>query len=111
MLTLHSLRTCYAVRPKNCWLTKIIEQLECHGTGTPAGDPAEVEGVGSVFGIHRNPKDPLIIGSVGPPFFGMLCIFCEELRKMESSTQHTLTSRDRSKAILGTQSQQQDCLV
>lgn len=60
-----TLATHYAVRPRNGWLTNSIQQLECHGTGTPAGDPAEVKGVGSVFGVSRNPRDPLIIGSVG----------------------------------------------
>lgn len=38
--------------------------LECHGTGTRAGDPVEVNGVASVFCGDR-PKDrPLVIGSV-----------------------------------------------
>jgi acyl transferase domain-containing protein len=38
--------------------------LECHGTGTPAGDAAEVNGAGSVFGISRDPALPLLIGSI-----------------------------------------------
>ena len=38
--------------------------LECHGTGTQAGDPTEVAGVASVFSPSRSPEDPLIIGSV-----------------------------------------------
>lgn len=38
--------------------------LECHGTGTPAGDAAEVNGAGSVFGSTRDPTRPLIIGSI-----------------------------------------------
>ena len=37
--------------------------VECHETGTLAGDPIEVEGVGSVFSKSRNPNEPLIIGS------------------------------------------------
>ena len=38
--------------------------LECHGTGTQAGDPTEVRGVGSVFAPTRDASKPLIIGSV-----------------------------------------------
>jgi hypothetical protein len=38
--------------------------LECHGTGTPAGDPIEVNGAGAVFGPTRDADRPLIIGSV-----------------------------------------------
>ena len=38
--------------------------LECHGTGTPAGDPEEVHGAGSVFAPPRDPSRPLYIGSV-----------------------------------------------
>ncbi|KAI1348370.1 reducing type I polyketide synthase [Xylaria sp. FL0043] len=36
--------------------------LECHGTGTIAGDPVEVEGVATVFAHSRD--QPLAIGSV-----------------------------------------------
>ncbi|KAJ0420834.1 hypothetical protein BJY00DRAFT_312760 [Aspergillus carlsbadensis] len=38
--------------------------LECHGTGTPAGDPLEVKGAASVLASMRNPSEPLIIGSI-----------------------------------------------
>lgn len=38
--------------------------LECHGTGTPAGDPTEVDGAGVVFAPTRPADKPLIIGSV-----------------------------------------------
>jgi acyl transferase domain-containing protein len=38
--------------------------LECHGTGTLAGDPIEVAGAASVFGPTRNVDNPLLIGSV-----------------------------------------------
>ena len=38
--------------------------LECHGTGTPAGDPLEVQGVSSVFADSRSASAPLIIGSI-----------------------------------------------
>lgn len=38
--------------------------IECHGTGTQAGDPIEVSGVASVFSDSRATDQPLIIGSV-----------------------------------------------
>lgn len=38
--------------------------LECHGTGTQAGDPTEVKGAGSVFAATRPADKPLIIGSI-----------------------------------------------
>ncbi|KAF2111546.1 hypothetical protein BDV96DRAFT_499365 [Lophiotrema nucula] len=39
--------------------------VECHGTGTPIGDPIEVAAVGRVFGAERQDA-PLLIGSVKP---------------------------------------------
>ncbi|KAK7910829.1 beta-ketoacyl synthase domain-containing protein [Apiospora marii] len=38
--------------------------LECHGTGTPTGDPLEVAGLASVFAPSRPAEKPLIIGSI-----------------------------------------------
>ncbi|KAH7374224.1 beta-ketoacyl synthase domain-containing protein [Cadophora sp. MPI-SDFR-AT-0126] len=38
--------------------------LECHGTGTQAGDANEVDGAGSVFAPTRSSLNPLIIGSI-----------------------------------------------
>jgi acyl transferase domain-containing protein/NADPH:quinone reductase-like Zn-dependent oxidoreductase len=38
--------------------------LECHGTGTPAGDHIEVKGAASVLAHMRPRASPLIIGSV-----------------------------------------------
>ncbi|KAF7950064.1 hypothetical protein EAE96_007365 [Botrytis aclada] len=38
--------------------------LECHGTGTQAGDPIEVKGAASVFGPTRSVDNPLRIGSI-----------------------------------------------
>lgn len=63
-----AIRAAYA----NAGITNFNETtyLECHGTGTQAGDPTEVSGVASVFAPKRNPDHPLIIGSVSDTFLG-----------------------------------------
>ena len=38
--------------------------VECHGTGTPAGDPLEAAAVSHVMGRGRSHEQPLHIGSV-----------------------------------------------
>ncbi|KAK1964571.1 PKSKA1 [Colletotrichum sublineola] len=43
------------------WATQF---LECHGTGTLAGDPVEVKGAASVFAAGRRPGQELVIGSI-----------------------------------------------
>lgn len=40
------------------------DYIECHGTGTPVGDPIEVEGVSRVFKRTNSEQGPVLIGSV-----------------------------------------------
>lgn len=42
------------------------DYVECHGTGTPVGDPIEVTAVGNTFSPTNAPRQgpPLLIGSV-----------------------------------------------
>ncbi|XP_077792942.1 phenolphthiocerol synthesis polyketide synthase type I Pks15/1-like [Podarcis muralis] len=43
----------------------VVQYIEAHGTGTPAGDPVEAESLGNVIGQKRSPNlPPLKIGSV-----------------------------------------------
>jgi acyl transferase domain-containing protein len=41
-----------------------VSYVETHGTGTSLGDPIEVNALGAVFGDHRFPEQPLILGAV-----------------------------------------------
>ncbi|MDE3268058.1 MAG: beta-ketoacyl synthase N-terminal-like domain-containing protein [Chloroflexota bacterium] len=45
-----------------------IDYVETHGTGTPVGDPLELQAVASVFGTERKADNPLYIGSVKTNF-------------------------------------------
>lgn len=38
--------------------------FECHGTGTPVGDPIEVSVIGQVFSSVKTAENPLLVGSV-----------------------------------------------
>ncbi|KAH8589480.1 hypothetical protein B0O99DRAFT_692539 [Bisporella sp. PMI_857] len=38
--------------------------FECHGTGTPVGDPIECSAIGNIFSEGRSSERPLLIGSV-----------------------------------------------
>jgi amino acid adenylation domain-containing protein len=41
-----------------------IQLVECHGTGTPLGDPVEIEALTRAFGKSGNRTEPCAIGSV-----------------------------------------------
>ncbi|MFF9672865.1 SDR family NAD(P)-dependent oxidoreductase, partial [Streptomyces eurythermus] len=41
-----------------------VQYVELHGTGTPAGDPVEAEGLGTALGTARPAEAPLLVGSV-----------------------------------------------
>lgn len=41
----------------------LVGYFECHGTGTPVGDPLEVSAIGRVFSAGRQ-SERLLIGSV-----------------------------------------------
>ena len=41
-----------------------VDYLEAHGTGTPVGDPIELEAAAAAYGQGRAPDRPLLIGSV-----------------------------------------------
>lgn len=37
---------------------------ECHGTGTPVGDPIEVRAIAKAMNDTRSPDRPLLVGAV-----------------------------------------------
>ncbi|CAN7673289.1 alpha/beta fold hydrolase [Trinickia sp. LjRoot230] len=41
-----------------------VGYIEAHGTGTPLGDPIEVQALGDVFRASHSPRDPVYLGSV-----------------------------------------------
>ncbi|ORY63304.1 uncharacterized protein BCR38DRAFT_475285 [Pseudomassariella vexata] len=44
--------------------TSLTGYFECHGTGTPVGDPIEVSALGRIFAAGRTDANPLLIGSI-----------------------------------------------
>jgi acyl transferase domain-containing protein/acyl carrier protein len=42
----------------------LISYVETHGTGTPLGDPIEINALHGVFGSSKHKDDPLLVGSV-----------------------------------------------
>ena len=48
------------------------DYIECHGTGTPVGDPIEVEGVSRIFKRGIN-KGPIMMGSINIHTFPVDC--------------------------------------
>jgi acyl transferase domain-containing protein/acyl carrier protein len=41
-----------------------VQYVEVHGTGTPVGDPVEVQALGAVIGEGRSEDSPCVVGSV-----------------------------------------------
>ncbi|MGH9825139.1 MAG: type I polyketide synthase, partial [Blastocatellia bacterium] len=42
----------------------LVSYIEAHGTGTPLGDPIEVDSISKVYGQDRDLADPILVGSV-----------------------------------------------
>lgn len=59
------------------------DYFECHGTGTPVGDPIEVNAIGRCFAGRQGP--PLLIGSVSIHLFFKLS-FLQDTSKGKTST-------------------------
>ena len=57
------MRSLYA---RNGLDTSAVSYVEIHGTGTVAGDAAELDSIADVFGPGRGTASPLLIGSLKP---------------------------------------------
>lgn len=40
--------------------------VECHGTGTPVGDPLELEAIHKAMGNSPSRESPILVGSIKP---------------------------------------------
>src|SRR2546423_7585261 len=56
--------------------------LECHGTGTPVGDPIEVRAVSNAMNDNRSKDKPLFIGAV--------CLFFSVLKSEICETDYAI---------------------
>ena len=62
--------------------------VECHGTGTPVGDPLEIAAIGRVFAKDRSPHNPLLVGSVSEIFLAaFFCLY--RMIQIKSNIGHT----------------------
>ncbi|KAF2475207.1 putative polyketide synthase [Lindgomyces ingoldianus] len=43
-----------------------IQYIEAHGTGTPAGDEAEIGAIKKIYAVHKSRDHPLLVGSMKP---------------------------------------------
>ena len=58
---LRAMRAAYA---EAGWLADTIDLIECHGTGTPAGDSTEYQSMRTLWGQHYRDGQRCVIGSV-----------------------------------------------
>lgn len=63
--------------------------FECHGTGTPVGDPVEVEAVSRVFAPAQAEGDTLLIGSVGVHSPQLRLDWCSQFFQVKTNLGHS----------------------
>lgn len=71
----------------------LTSYFECHGTGTPVGDPLEVEAVGRVFAKARTVERPLLIGSVSLSCMNCRCEMPLKSNELQRSNPTWVTVR------------------